>query len=53
MMWGEPNSVTIVANSAQTAADVELASFLLVEHICCHCVPWERWKFLSGTDDWL
>ena len=28
MMWGKPNSVTMVASSAQTAADVELASFL-------------------------
>ena len=28
MMWGKPNSVTMVASSAQTAADVELANFL-------------------------
>ena len=28
MMWGRPNSVTIVASSAQTAADVEFAYFL-------------------------
>ena len=27
-MWGKPNSVTMVASSAQTAADVELAIFL-------------------------
>ena len=28
MMWGRPNSVTMVAISAQTAADEELANFL-------------------------
>ena len=28
MMWGRPNSVTMVAISAHTAADVELANFL-------------------------
>ena len=28
IMYGSPNSVTIVAISAQTAADVELANFL-------------------------
>ena len=28
MMWGKPNSVTMVASSAQIAADVELVSFL-------------------------
>ena len=28
MMWGKPNSVTMVASSAQMAADVGLASFL-------------------------
>ena len=28
MMWGRPNSVTMVASSAQMAADVELANFL-------------------------
>ena len=27
-MWGRPNSVTMVAISAQTAADEELANFL-------------------------
>ena len=27
-MWGSPNSVTMVAISAQTAADKELANFL-------------------------
>ena len=70
MMWGKPNSVTMVASSAQMAADVELASFLTrkyfentsatmrkyslpVEYISCQCVPWERWKFLGGSNDWL
>ena len=28
MMWGKPNSVAMVASSAQMAADVELANFL-------------------------
>ena len=28
MMWGRPNSVMMVASSAQMAADVELANFL-------------------------
>ena len=28
MMWGRPNSVTMVASSAQMATDVELANFL-------------------------
>ena len=71
MMWGRPNSVTMVAISAQTAADEELANFLTrkyfgeyisdyekvhslpVEDICCQCVPWKRWKFLSGSNDGL
>ena len=28
IMWGRPNSVTMMAISAQTAADEELANFL-------------------------
>ena len=28
MMWGRPNCVTIIDNSAQMAADVEFGNFL-------------------------
>ena len=33
IMWGSPDSVTMVAISAQTAADVELANFLTKKYL--------------------